>query len=430
MSLDLTKLIIELMEESQLESKQPNWVYVASELGKRYGIVKTKEAVRSYYRTNIKGRLQAPIEIKEEPKQRVSIELLQDGSTVSERKIAISQADMKNPTMLIKAHGFDPNEFELVNAKNNYWDSNAGEGEVITLYQSKITVKPKKSNSGLTHEDLIYYLEKVNALKPTIFKDLEPYEEIDDDNLYESDWADLHIGSLSWWAEVGESNDYKITFANVRRIAAKKIKTIKDNNVGHMKLCFLGDFFHIDTELGTTTKGTKVDTDSRPRKMIIKGTELVMEIINLFSFVKELEVIWVGGNHSRNIEFAVFNAMPFIFRDYTNIKFDVSPRDRKAFVWGENLIGLEHGELNKKNEFNWLQNEFRELWGITTYSEQHSGHIHHESVKEGGGIIKRSNPTPKPIDKYEYSEGYFSAKRVVGYLWHKTDNLIAQFYYK
>jgi hypothetical protein len=194
-------------------------------------------------------------------------------------------------------------------------------------------------------------------------------------------------------------------------------------------LCFLGDFLHTDNEQGTTTKGTLVDSDSRPKKMIIKANEIVMEIIERLAIV-DTEVYWVEGNHSRNLEFAVFNAMPFIFKNYKHIKFDVRPIERKAFVFGENLVGLSHGEMNKQNEFLWLQNEFREEWGKTSYAEQHSGHVHHESVQTKGGIVKRTNPAFTGVSKYEFHEGYHSFSRVVGYLWHKEDNLLEQYYFK
>jgi len=140
------------------------------------------------------------------------------------------------------------------------------------------------------------------------------------------------------------------------------------------------------------------------------------------------EVYWIEGNHSRLIEFTIIDAMPFIYQNAKHIKFDVSPRLRKAFMYGNNLVGLHHGEMKKDQMFNWLQVEFRELWGKAKYAEQHSGHIHQEQVVEKGGIINRTNPTGKAPDMYETRNGWKSEKAAVAYLWSKTDKLKGQFY--
>lgn len=418
------ELILELVEEAKQKFNSNNWKYVSIELGKRYGIVKTPDACRKVIQ-RAKARNYALPKSKNTSKGERIIQILGNGMTVSDRRLILNEAQLKSKELLLVAHGFDTKEFELVNATNNLWDSQVKGGDFITLYQSKITVRPRSESKELSKEDII---EIYNDLKPLNFN-IKLIEVEDKEYALEIDFADIHIGALSWGEEVGEDNDYKITFANIRRVLAKIVKTIEEGRFKKLYLCFLGDFLHIDTEGGTTTKGTNVDFDSRPKKMVRKGNEIIMEIISQLAIIPT-EVYWVEGNHSRNIEFAVFNAMPFIFAKEKHIKFDVSPMERKAFVYGQNLIGLEHGEINKKNEFNWLQVEFRKEWGLTTYAEQHSGHIHHEAVKTQGGIVKRSNPTLKPIDKYEYGEGYHSFKRVVGYVWHEEDNLVQQLFYK
>lgn len=435
--MQVNDLILELADEIYSKTNKNDWNYVSRELGKRFGIVKTPNACKKTFQ-RVNKLKEKPIKVKQDSKQdskqnieeelskgKRVIQLLDNGMTISDRRLILSETQLKSKELLLVAHGFDTNDFELVSATNNFWDSQTSEGEVLTLYQSKITVKPRSESKELTREDII---ELNKQIKPLNFN-IKKIEVENKQYALEIDFADIHIGALSWAEEVGEDNDYKITFYNIRRVLAKIVNTIENGNFEKLYLCFLGDFLHIDTESGTTTKGTNVDFDSRPKKMIKKGNEIIMEIISQLSIIPT-EVYWVEGNHSRNIEFAVFNAMPYIFAKETHIKFDISPMERKAFVYGRNLIGLEHGEISKKNEFNWLQVEFRKEWGLTEYAEQHSGHIHHESVKTQGGIVKRSNPTLKPIDKYEYGEGYHSFKRVIGYVWHEQDNLVQQYFYK
>lgn len=421
--LDVKDLILELAQEVRTENEgNNNWNEVSTRLGLRYGIAKTPNACRKTYQRNnnkqgIEPKSKEILEIK--PSTFAKFGLEQDGTQTSERMLALSESDMKNPTSLMKAHGYNPDLFELLSATNNFWGNQQ--------YQSKIKVKPKTIDSELSREDIICLVKEIKPieyefkLKP-IFDDNEPLA-------LEININDVHINMLSWGEETGEDYDYKIALENIRRVLDKIERKIYNLPITKLYLCFLGDFLHTDNEQGTTTKGTLVDSDSRPKKMIIKSNEIVMEIIERLAIV-DTEVYWVEGNHSRNLEFAVFNAMPFIFKNYKHIKFDVRPIERKAFVFGENLVGLSHGEMNKQNEFLWLQNEFREEWGKTSYAEQHSGHVHHESVQTKGGIVKRSNPAFTGVSKYEFHEGYHSFSRVIGYLWHKEDNLLEQYYFK
>lgn len=258
------------------------------------------------------------------------------------------------------------------------------------------------------------------------FKILEP-KQSGEKYALEIDFADIHVGSLSWHGEVGDDYDYKIAFEKIKRQVEKASSILHKEPIEKLYICFLGDFLHIDTDAGTTTKGTKVDIDSRPKKIVSKALEMLQYIIENLAMV-ETEVIWIEGNHSRLVEYTLFQALPLIYDHAKHIKFDVCPKMRKAFVYGDNLIGLHHGDMNKEMMFGWLQLEYRKEWGKVKYAETHSGHIHQEKVQEKYGIINRTNPTSKALDLYEYQNGWISNKATLAYLWSKTDALQAQYY--
>jgi hypothetical protein len=69
---------------------------------------------------------------------KISEEIKADGSITSDRLIEICEMDKNNPEALLKAHGFNPNTFELVNAKNNLWHMMQKGGSRLLLYQSKL----------------------------------------------------------------------------------------------------------------------------------------------------------------------------------------------------------------------------------------------------------------------------------------------------
>lgn len=418
------ELVLDVANEVREQNQGKNdWFKTAHLLASRYGIVKTPNGCKKMFQRYHKEET-----VKEsfEKEQYASLEYKTDGTQISERKIQMSETDMKNPAFILEAHGFDPEMFELVSSKNNFWTGHSTEqGEVIN-YQSKITVRPRLENTELTKDDI---MSLINDFKP-----IERDFELKSINTYgeeklalEIDFADTHIGSLSWHEEVGEDNDYKIAFNKIYEQVAKARKIIDTYPIEKLYICFLGDFLHVDTEAGTTTKGTVVDMDSRPKKMVAKGLEILMYIIENLA-VTDTEVIWIEGNHSRLVEYTLFQSLPYIYANAKHIKFDVRPIIRKALFYKGNLIGLHHGEMKKDQLFNWIQVEFRELWAKANYVEQHSGHIHQEKVTEKGGIIQRTNPTGKIQDLYEFENGWKSYKAVVAYLWSEKDNLKAQFY--
>ena len=71
-----------------------------------------------------------------------------DGSYSSKRLIEMSEAQSKDPKYILKAHGFDSNDWEIVSVRNTIRQaiSRQSEDGVATLYASYITVKPKKEN--------------------------------------------------------------------------------------------------------------------------------------------------------------------------------------------------------------------------------------------------------------------------------------------
>lgn len=409
--------ILKLAIEVKNEYGQNDWVEVSKRLARIYGVVLSADACRKRVK-------RLGVEVEETYADQVKIERKADGTQISERIILMSETDMKDDEFILKAHGFDPEIFTIVNVQSTMWKVQTKDKDLHN-YHSKLTVKMKRPDE-LDRGDILAIVKDIKPLPQIKLKPQASGEKY----ALEIDLADIHIGSLSWHEETGYDNDYKITFGGLDEIISQARHIIETQPIEKLYLCFLGDFLHIDTEAMTTTKGTKVDFDSRPKKMLMKGYEMIMRIIDTLAIV-ETEVIWIEGNHSRNLEFAVFYGIPFAYKTNKHIKFDVSPKLRKAFTYGDVLVGLHHGEMNKNHKFNWLQVEFREEWGKAKFTETHSGHIHHESTTSKGGIVERSNPTPKIIDKYEYEEGYVGTERaVMAYLWHKNKGLLQINYLK
>ena len=116
-----------------------------------YGLNVSRRSVQRYR----KGATHTPVkETKIKDVQRgTEIVLNKDGSQSSSTTLQMTSEQAKDPDFVLRAHGFDPTEWDIISARNNFWQQNSQENGLIDLYQSKITVKPK-SDDELTPQDI------------------------------------------------------------------------------------------------------------------------------------------------------------------------------------------------------------------------------------------------------------------------------------
>ena len=70
--------------------------------------------------------------------QQIDISLNKDGTQTRNALLYLSEEQIKTPKLLLEAHGYDYNLFELVNSKNSMWHQKSNVHGLSTLYCSKI----------------------------------------------------------------------------------------------------------------------------------------------------------------------------------------------------------------------------------------------------------------------------------------------------
>ena len=133
--------------------------------------------------------------------------------TISDKVISIDGNDINNPEVLLRSHGFNPEEFVLISARNSKWQQGTKSGNK-TLYSSKISVRPRKAQD-ITFEDIDRYFESkhdYNGIRITEGNYAE--DELSTNDFLEICIQDLHIGLLSYGKETGE--DYDVNIARKR----------------------------------------------------------------------------------------------------------------------------------------------------------------------------------------------------------------------
>lgn len=313
----------------------------------------------------------------------------------------MTEEQSKDPDAVMEMNGYDPKEWELVRLKVSEWTMGAENQN----YSIGLEVKPKTVDK-LTIEDII------KANKEYSFKhDKVEYKKVSSERAIEIALADLHIGSKSF-----DENVYRDKIREIREYCNKE-------DVDEVYLVFYGDILHVDNTNNTTVKGTQLEVESSAFDMYRDAKDILNFTIHKFSDMK-LNVISVQGNHSYLAEFALFDALKDSWSKSDHIHFDVSETKRKAFLYGKQLVGMYHGDMPKKQQFDWLARDFREMWGKAKFVEQHSGHLHHESVETKGAITSRTLNTIKKTDDYEVSMGYRNVKKVIQtFIYDKEEGL-------
>lgn len=349
-----------------------------------------------------------------------TIEIHSDGKQTSTKLIEMSNEQCKDINFLLEKHGFDKKDWELVNARNNFWNNYSKKDGIQILYSSKITVKPRIDNISL--EEIEEHFEefsknyKKDIYIPKLYRKL--------DKMLEIPVMDVHLSKLGWKPEVGENYDYKIAEERFLHIIFDFIDKTKDYLFEKIIFPIGQDFFNFSTIDGTTIHGTRLDNDLRWQKVFLKGVEMLIKAIDNLSNKAPVEAFYVSGNHDKTTSYYAINYIYAWYRNNSNIKISIDPKSRKYVEFGNCLIGYTHGDTEKKRISGIMQVEARESWGRTLFHEWHMGHKHSEQTKEENGIIIRNISSITGTDAWHYENGYVgSIRKAQAFIWDKETGL-------
>lgn len=358
-----------------------------------------------------------------------------NGQQCSEKLLECSQEQLKDPAYLLQIHGYDVNKFQLVSATASIWQNSTKHNKI--LYSSRIHVKPlnveqnvtaliEKTVDKLFHDKTNNYSSKriTNIQK----RDLKTKE----NNKYlEICLPDLHFGLTP-----NEDADSIYEFEKLFEQKTYRIGDIvKNTNPDFIDLVFLGDILHYDNAQKTTTRGTQQCSNVSFETMFTSASEniimlldYIMEIANDSNSHPQLRVIYVPGNHDTILGYTLMTVVGAYFHDNEQISFDLRQTDRKYTMYGTNLVGFIHGDMNAKRLNQWLYKDARSFVSSAKQIEIHCGHLHSEQVVDDNGIITRHLPTICGTSPFERKEGYISTKRLSAFLWDGLNGLQNIFY--
>lgn len=226
---------------------------------------------------------------------------------------------------------------------------------------------------------------------------------------------DLHYGKYGWADETGQS--YSRTEA--RELIMDKTNELAGYiaKLGKPELIIIAsgsDWFHVDNQWNSTTRGTPQDVDGTASQILMEGCYLAYDHIELLRQVAPIKYLNIPGNHDYNNSISM---MMFLSAKYTNTKdveIIISPAKRQYVAYGNSLLGFAHGDcVQPKDMMSAMVKEAKPLTAKSEYQYFFSGHLHHEVAREIGGLTTFQLKSLSGLDRFHTKHGYITSGRAL-----------------
>jgi hypothetical protein len=272
------------------------------------------------------------------------------------------------------------------------------------------------------------------------------------ENLLVLDIADLHIGKLCVQSETGHTYDRAEAVRRGTEGAKAILARAQAHGIGHILFVIGNDVIHIDHPHRRTTAGTPQDTDGTLAVMWDDAFAFYVAVIDACRLVAPVTVLYAPSNHDWFAGFSLARAIRAAFAECPEVsasEYNTSHRHRKYFRFGENIIGVSHGDGAKDADLpSLMMYEAGEHMAACTRRYWYLHHLHHKIRKKGAGtgsrqaekdltgmtvirdaagVPQRDDPeieyvrTPSPADGWHDRNGYVNRQAVEAFMHHPQD---------
>jgi len=246
--------------------------------------------------------------------------------------------------------------------------------------------------------------------------------------------ADIHIGKYANEIETGEKYNSETAVLRVLEGVQGLIDKAKGFDIDRVLFCIGNDVLHIDNVYNTTTKGTHQDVDGKWWEHYEIALMLYVKCVEMLREVAPVDVLHSMSNHDYQSGFHLAHTLKSWFRKTDDVTFDISVSNRKYYVYGLNLIGLEHGDGAKMDKLPLLMaNEKPKEWSETKYRYWYLHHIHHKvkhkwlDAKDFIGVTVEYMRSPSASDSWHARKGFCGVpKACEGFLHDKESGQVAR----
>lgn len=247
---------------------------------------------------------------------------------------------------------------------------------------------------------------------------------------------DLHMGKLAYDKETGEDYDLDIAVKRYNETVTELLSRVDPDKIERILLPIGNDMVNVDNKQNTTTAGTPQSSDSRFSRMFQMTKKLVIDTINRLIQIAPVDVVVIPGNHDEATMFTLGEVIDAYYHTTNIVTVSNSPKLRKYYQYGKNMIMFTHGDKEKIAELGLIAaHEEAKMWGNTIYREVHIGHFHKQKTinyatsDEYPGFKIRILPSLSSTDAWHYGKGFLSQHAAKAFLWDFERGMITEHTY-
>jgi hypothetical protein len=231
--------------------------------------------------------------------------------------------------------------------------------------------------------------------------------------------GELHYGGAGWVMETGEAYSRAEASDRLHRIRGEMLEEVADKGRPEKIFYAVGnDFLTVDTDLGTTTKGTPQEMDGTAAQILSEGLDLAIRDIDALRAVSPVHILPTPGNHDRLLTTALIKFIQAWYKKDKDVVVEFTARSRSYFAYGDTLGGVGHGDgaLKPKDFMATMAKEAPDLWRQTRHRAFFTGHLHSEVVRELIGGTHYQMPSLRGKDRYHERNAYLADSALASYL--------------
>lgn len=332
-----------------------------------------------------------------------------NGQKVLSESRIITTKDLNSDEEILRAHGYEPKNWDIVKYSKSEWDSNCGEGQIKTLHASKIVVRPKDSNL-LSETNIRAFIDQCVGYEPSDIK-FNATKGKPGKRLLVIPIADLHYGLLA--KKETSKTEYNMDIAEKRlnEFIETVMKRTDDVHVERILLTLGNDFFNADTLDGTTCHGTHQDQEDLYFPIVQRGFRLVVDLIDKLGILGiPLTVASVQANHDRITSHMLMIALNAFYRNTSEVEVlvDSDMSSRFYYRYGSNLFGFGH-DIKPATAAAVFPQEAQKDWSATKFRTFFIAHLHHEEVDDFGTCVVRRLPILSGSSNWAYEKGFINS---------------------
>lgn len=347
---------------------------------------------------------------------------IEDASSSDQRSLSILSTRIRTLDELLAKAEVNRDEWDVDRYTVNQWEVGAKGPDnrivVEPLFQVKAWLKRRSPQEvGILRAMREIWNRKPSYPSVKLPKPIGPY-------MLDISIPDLHFGKLCWAPETGSDYDIKIASELFRKTLQGLLGKASQYKFSKILYVVGNDFFNTD-DGRETTAGTVQDEDGRWQKTFTLGTELTIWSIDLMRQYAPLHVMVIPGNHDTKRSYYMGECLVHRYNGAANVTIDNSPESRKYLRWGRNLLGITHGDKEKKEQLaDIMAAERPKDFAECRWRHWKTGHLHHHrrevilSRVTHRDTIVESLPSISGTDAYHKQHGYHGDRSAKAILWH------------